>query len=68
MREKMAQASEDAVEEARWQGHRLVMAHNPQHAAGIGALRGRPQPREGVGSSATDWNQFVYDFGMQSTC
>ncbi|TXH39735.1 MAG: IS1634 family transposase [Burkholderiaceae bacterium] len=33
MRQKMAQASEEVVEEAQWQGHRLVVAHNPQCAA-----------------------------------
>jgi transposase len=33
MRQKMAQASEEVVEEAQWQGHRLVVAHNPQRAA-----------------------------------
>lgn len=31
--QKMAQASEEVVEEAQWQGHRLVVAHNPQRAA-----------------------------------
>jgi transposase len=29
----MVQASEEVVEEAQWQGHRLVVAHNPQRAA-----------------------------------
>ena len=33
MRQRMAHASEEAVEEAQWQGHRLVVAHNPQRAA-----------------------------------
>ncbi|MFN3915949.1 MAG: IS1634 family transposase [Aquabacterium sp.] len=33
MRQKMAQASEEVVEEVQWQGHRLVVAHNPQRAA-----------------------------------
>ena len=33
MRERMAQASEEVIEEAQWQGHRLVVAHNPQRAA-----------------------------------
>ena len=33
MREQMAQASEEVLEEAQWQGHRLVVAHNPQRAA-----------------------------------
>jgi transposase len=33
MRERMAQASEEVLEEAQWQGHRLVVAHNPQRAA-----------------------------------
>ncbi len=33
MRQKMAQASQEMVEEAQWQGHRLVVAHNPQRAA-----------------------------------
>ena len=31
--QKMAQASEEVVEEALWQGHRLVVAHHPQRAA-----------------------------------
>jgi transposase len=31
--QKMAQASEEVVEEVQWQGHRLVVAHNPQRAA-----------------------------------
>ncbi len=33
MRQRLAHASEEAVEEAQWQGHRLVVAHNPQRAA-----------------------------------
>ncbi len=33
MGERAAQATEEIVEEAQWQGHRLVVAHNPQHAA-----------------------------------
>jgi hypothetical protein len=33
MRQRMAHVSEEAVEEAQWQGHRLVVAHNPQRAA-----------------------------------
>jgi transposase len=33
MSARMAQASEEVVEEAQWQGHRLVVAHNPAHAA-----------------------------------
>jgi transposase len=46
---RIAQASEEVVEEARWQGHRLVVAHNPVRAteqtqerlARIHALEGR---------------------------
>ena len=30
---RAAQASAEIVEEAQWQGHRLVVAHNPQRAA-----------------------------------
>jgi hypothetical protein len=30
---RTAQASEEIVEEAQWQGHRLVVAHNPERAA-----------------------------------
>jgi len=30
---RTAQASQEIVEEAKWQGHRLVVAHNPLHAA-----------------------------------
>lgn len=30
---RTAQATEEVVEEAKWQGHRLVVAHNPLHAA-----------------------------------
>jgi transposase len=33
VRQKMAQASEEVVEEVQWQGHRLVVAHHPQRAA-----------------------------------
>ena len=33
MSERAAQASEEIVEEAQWQGHRLVVAHNPLRAA-----------------------------------
>ena len=33
MNARAAQASEEMVEEAQWQGHRLVVAHNPQRAA-----------------------------------
>lgn len=33
MGERAADATAEIVEEARWQGHRLVVAHNPQRAA-----------------------------------
>jgi hypothetical protein len=33
MSARVAQASEEVVEEAQWQGHRLVVAHNPVRAA-----------------------------------
>ena len=33
MRARAAQATEEIVEEAQWQGHRLVVAHNPLRAA-----------------------------------
>jgi hypothetical protein len=33
MSQKTAQASKEVVEEAQWQDHRLVVAHNPQRAA-----------------------------------
>lgn len=33
MSERTAQASEQIVEEARWQGHRLVVAHDPERAS-----------------------------------
>lgn len=33
MSARAAAATEEIVEEAQWQGHRLVIAHNPQHAA-----------------------------------
>jgi len=32
MRDRATQASEEIIEEAGWQGHRLVVAHNQQHA------------------------------------
>jgi len=32
MTARMAQASEEVIEEAQWQGHRLVVAHNPVRA------------------------------------
>lgn len=32
MSARMAQATDEVVEEAQWQGHRLVVAHNPVHA------------------------------------
>jgi transposase len=33
MSARMAQANEEVIEEAQWQGHRLVVAHNPVRAA-----------------------------------
>lgn len=33
MSERLAQASDEVVQEAQWQGHRLVVAHNPRQAA-----------------------------------
>jgi len=33
MAARMAQATDEIVEEAQWQGHRLVVAHNPLRAA-----------------------------------
>ena len=33
MSERLAQASDEVVQEAQWQGHRLVVAHNPGQAA-----------------------------------
>jgi transposase len=33
MSARMAQANEEVIEEAQWQGHRLVMAHSPVRAA-----------------------------------
>ena len=33
MAEKAAQATDEIVTEAKWQGHRLVVAHNPMRAA-----------------------------------
>jgi transposase len=33
MSARMAQASEEVIEEGQWQGHRLVVAHNPVRAA-----------------------------------
>ena len=33
MTARVAQASQEVVEEAQWQGHRLVVAHNPVRAA-----------------------------------
>jgi transposase len=33
MSERLVQASDEVVQEAQWQGHRLVVAHNPRQAA-----------------------------------
>jgi transposase len=33
MSARMARANEEVIEEAQWQGHRLVVAHNPMRAA-----------------------------------
>lgn len=33
MRERMTQAAQEVVEQVQWQGHRLVVAHNPVQAA-----------------------------------
>jgi len=39
LREKMEGAAGEVIDEARWQGHRLVVAHNPERAREQGELR-----------------------------
>jgi len=40
LREKMEGATGEVIDEARWQGHRLVVAHNPERAREHRELRG----------------------------
>lgn len=39
LRVKMKDAAGQVIEEARWQGHRLIVAHNPERAREQGELR-----------------------------